>query len=115
SVTGGPQRRITSLFINDPTQPCITSVAGDAPQSTINVYPNPTTGLSTISLVLNGVAPATITIITAEGSMLCTRNVEQPRADGIELLDLSDLPNGMYLVVVSQQGYSRSITVIKNV
>jgi hypothetical protein len=70
----------------------------------VNVYPNPSTGLVTISGNITAASPLTITVLDVNGRMLSeeTLNVENAFA---HQLDLSAASAGMYFVrITSNQG-----------
>jgi hypothetical protein len=114
SVSGGPARRISPSFIVDATAPCLTSVSDFDARSTVRVFPNPTTGRTIVALELTRAVPASIEVRTLHGLLLRSHSVSYPYEQDSATLDLSDLPDGVYLVIVTQSGVPRTIGVIKN-
>ena len=73
----------------------------------VNVYPNPFAG----KLVVNEVAEASrVTLVNAQGVVL--RSVAVNGANQVEL-DVTDVPAGIYMVVVENGAARRAFKVVK--
>ncbi len=72
---------------------------GDAPEATMSVYPNPTVEDITVagSLIETG---ATISVIDGNGKEWLRKTVE---TDGCETVNVSQMPQGMYIVKVGDK------------
>jgi alpha-glucosidase len=114
SISGGPARRNSPSFIVDSTAPCLTSINDFDTRSAMRVFPNPTTGRTTVALELTRAVPTSIEVRTLNGSLLRSHSVSYPHEQDSASLDLSDLPDGIYLVVITQSGVPRTIAVLKN-
>jgi chitodextrinase len=74
----------------------VQSVEGIIEVST-TVFPNPSTGIVTISAVFNQVADVVVNVLDLKGSIVSTLSITQ--TNGIsQTLDLRDLTNGIYFV-----------------
>ncbi len=113
SVSGGHNRRITARFMADASAPCLTSVQMFDERSAIRAFPNPTTGRTTVALELTNATPASVEVRSINGSLLRTYTLDNRRDQGSALLDLSDMPDGMYLIIASQSGSTRTVVVVK--
>lgn len=78
----------------------------DFETNTIHFYPNPTKGIITISLLEN----ATVSVIDLSGKMVMTKNLEM----GDATLDMSSLTEGMYLIQVIGENYTKTEKIILN-
>jgi hypothetical protein len=65
-----------------------------------NVYPNPTQGLVHIDLISNQTSPTTIKALTLTGQQVAQVKAED-RYEGVFTIDLSHLPEGVYLISLS--------------
>jgi hypothetical protein len=72
----------------------------------IRFYPNPTTGIITISLLEN----ASVSVIDLSGKQVMTSNLEM----GDATLDMSSLTKGMYLIQIVGESYTKTEKVILN-
>jgi hypothetical protein len=67
----------------------------DAFAKSVNIYPNPTSGM----IYINGVEDANVTVFTISGKMINTTKISNGNA-----IDLSSLTNGIYLIKVQKDG-----------
>jgi len=74
--------------------------------NSIRFYPNPTTGIITISLLEN----ASVSVIDLSGKQVMTRNLEM----GDATLDMSSLTKGLYLIQVVGESYTKTEKIILN-
>ena len=72
----------------------------------IRFYPNPTTGIITISLLEDSI----ISVIDLSGKQVMTKNLEMGEAT----LDMSTLTKGMYLVQVTGESFTKTEKIILN-
>jgi hypothetical protein len=72
----------------------------------IRFYPNPTTGIITISLI----EKASVSVIDISGKQVMNRNLEM----GDATMDMSSLTKGMYLIQVVGESYSKTEKIILN-
>jgi hypothetical protein len=70
----------------------------------LNVYPNPTSNITTITYNNSTNSPATLKVVNLMGQTLLESNLEQHSKQ----IDTSNWPEGMYLIVVEQNG-SRAV------
>jgi SdrD B-like protein/SprB-like repeat protein/type IX secretion system substrate protein len=69
----------------------------------VHVYPNPTSGALTLELLKPSDEPVLVQISNAFGEVLKT--VECPPLEQKQRFDIGDLPAGIYLLTVKQEGY----------
>jgi len=74
--------------------------------NTIRFYPNPTTGIITISLFED----STVAVIDLSGKQVMTKNLKM----GDATLDMSSLTKGMYLIQVTGESYTKTEKIILN-
>ncbi len=72
----------------------------------IRFYPNPTTGIITISLI----EKASVSVIDISGKQVMNRNLEM----GDATMDMSSLTKGMYLIQVVGESYTKTEKIILN-
>lgn len=72
----------------------------------IRFYPNPTTGIITISLLED----STVSVIDLSGKQVMTKNLEMGEAT----LDMSSLTKGMYLIQVTGESLTKTEKIILN-
>lgn len=85
---------------------CGTRVTEQASNRLFNTYPNPTTGMFTIDLPWQG---ATVDIYSVHGQLLRSMNVPGFRTD----FDLTDEPQGTYILRVSKGNWFLTSQVVK--
>jgi hypothetical protein len=82
-------------------------VKTELPQSaTMQVYPNPTNGTTNLrfsSTIVNG----QVQVIDLAGSIYYRKVIENT---GIEVLDLSDLPNGVYFIELTDNSAGKTVS-----
>ena len=74
--------------------------------NSIRFYPNPTTGIVTISLF----EESTVSVIDLSGKQVMIKNLEMGEAT----LDMSSLTKGMYLIQVTGENYTKTEKIILN-
>lgn len=81
-------------------------------ENNISIYPNPTTGITTIEFKEPLTQPTHITIYDITGKIL---QVEKEVSENMITVDLHDFPNGMYFVAIQtpEKMITRKITLIK--
>lgn len=71
----------------------------------LTLAPNPTSGLSTLTLRLHETAPVRLAVYNAAGSLVWNRHVLETN-DLNQSIDLHDQPNGIYWVTIQAAGQS---------
>ncbi len=84
--------------------PC-TNIHGYSSVSSVDVYPNPTTGKVTVAIS----SEAQVVIMNMIGEVLSTEKV----SSGLNQIDLSAYANGIYFVNIIQNNSSKAIKLIK--
>ena len=91
-----------NLFINDIQ---ISGVVGNEvkkyPASTINIYPNPSPGIFTVSI--KGLQTATLTLFNIQGQRIYMQPVESVDGSIEKRVDLSGFSQGIYYIQVSTE------------
>ncbi|UCH13132.1 MAG: T9SS type A sorting domain-containing protein [Bacteroidales bacterium] len=81
--------------------------------SSFSISPNPTNGLINIGYAENYAGKTTFEIIDITGKIRATRTIHLVQ-DSFYTLDISDYPNGIYFIRISNSKYSEIIKVLKN-
>jgi PKD repeat protein len=102
-VTRNGERLLTSVYVPVDTCRAVLAVRGQARNSPVAVYPNPTTGQCQVSLPASMAPPAHVQVRNTTGQLV---SIPTPTlhigADATEVfLDLSGLPQGLYLLEIS--------------
>jgi hypothetical protein len=90
------------------------SVGQIAGLNSLELFPNPTNGDLTLAIELSSVQEVSWTIVSATGQLV--KPIETRTFNAAQIgLDLSDLPNGLYLVrlVIGDQVVTKSVTLTK--
>ncbi len=78
----------------------------------LRVYPNPTTGVITVELV-NVAESATLALMDASGKVLVQQALDVTGAYATEQIDLSNYPDGMYMLKLSSGEDLRTRRIVK--
>ena len=113
TISGGHTRQYTSSFFYNNSVNCYSGIPDLKQEPTLNVYPNPTTGLAVLSFNLIPKAQSTIEIYNVSGSLLQSENLTIGSGTTIQQIDVSNLPSGLYFVKVSSNNTYRTIKVVK--
>jgi hypothetical protein len=78
-------------------------------------YPNPTQGYSTVDFYTATEQNAALNIYDTQGKLVFTKVIEAAKGQNKVALDLSTLNRGLYLAILSADGYEgKSVRIIKN-
>ncbi|MFH0865542.1 MAG: T9SS type A sorting domain-containing protein [Bacteroidota bacterium] len=69
--------------------------------SDVNIYPNPTAGNTMLSFVSDQAGTAHIKLFNMMGQMINTEAIEITEGINLHLIELTDMPQGMYIVAVN--------------
>ncbi len=78
--------------------------------STVNIYPNPTTGLITIEIEETTSESVSLTIQSINGKTLMSKQINQRKT----VLDVSDIPNGIYFITIVDKDQIGRFKMIKS-
>jgi ferredoxin len=81
----------------------------EAPQANLSVTPNPATPMTVVTVTGTSFAPVSLFDVCGRRQLSTTLD-----EDGLALLDLSGLPAGAYVVVLSPSGESVFLTLASN-
>lgn len=96
-----------------PFDVCTTVDVGDVVIPTIQIYPNPTSDLFTISLPEFDGSDVDIHIYDIGGKLLFNKQISNSQSN--QLIDISDFSNGIYMVSIVENGqFLASERIIKN-
>jgi len=114
TVTGGHPRQYTSSFINDNSLNCVTGILELGDRITLNVYPNPTSGMATVTIDVAQLTTTKVDIYTLSGSLVQTETFKITSSITNKEIDISSLASGVYLLTVSQPKSSKTFKIIKH-
>lgn len=114
TIIGGQPRQYTSTFSNDNSVNCFVLVYQQSQETNLSVYPNPTTGITTIGLELLLNTESNIEIYNLSGLLVQSERLIVTTGDTKQQIDISNLPSGSYLLKVSADNISKTIKVIKH-
>jgi hypothetical protein len=78
------------------------------------VYPNPTTGITTVEIEISLNTESTIEIYNLSGSLVQSEKLFLTSGDTKKQIDISNLTNGIYILKVSGNNQFKTIKVIKH-
>jgi hypothetical protein len=113
-VTGGHTRQYTSSFIHDNSLNCITGILELGDRITLNVYPNPTSGMATVTIDVAQLTTTRVDIYTLSGSLVQTETFKITSSITKKEIDISSLASGIYILTVSQPKSSKTFKMIKH-
>ena len=90
----------TTIYVRDE----ITAVKDDLLEAGINLYPNPGTDKLTIAIENKLQGLVSVQMLSAIGQVINQTVVEKTETRTAKTIDTSDIPPGIYLIVVQQQG-----------
>lgn len=70
-------------------------------ENAISIFPNPTNGISQISLQLDNKSDVTISVVDAIGNLISNRLYQNMTGENIYPIDASDLASGVYYIRIS--------------
>jgi hypothetical protein len=114
TITGGHPRQYTSTFIYDNSVNCFVGISEQIQETNLSVYPNPTTGITTVSLefILN--TETKIEIYNLSGSLVQSEKLINTSGDTKKQIDISNLTSGVYLLKVSANNKYKTIKIVKH-
>ena len=86
----------------------VTAVEEDIEGLAYNVYPNPAGNLLNVSLESRFLGMMDIVLVEVSGRVVYNKSLQKQKSRFEERVDTSALPDGMYVIVVSQDGKSNS-------
>lgn len=114
TITGGHPRQYTSTFTNNNAVNCFVGVSELSQETNLSVYPNPTTGITTVIVELSLNTESQIEIYNLSGSLVQSERLIVTSGDTKQQIDISNLPSGVYLLKVSSNNISKTIKLIKH-
>ncbi len=114
TITGGHPRQYTSSYIYNHSVNCFSGITDEKQESTLIVFPNPTTGITTISLEISENTPGKIEIFNSSGALVQSDKLTAISGITNQQIDISNLPDGMYLFKVSTNNTYKTIKVVKH-
>lgn len=82
-------------------------------RSGLSLYPNPSSGNSSLSITLAQSQKVTIQLLDSKGAMMQQRQVQLPSGTTILPLEMSSYPKGVYSVIVNYNDEVETIKMIK--
>jgi hypothetical protein len=114
TITGGQPRLYSSTFIYDNSVNCFVGISEQSQEASIMVYPNPTTGITTVDIEISLNTESRIEIYNLSGSLVQSEKFILTSGDNKKKIDISNLTNGIYLLKVSANNKYKTIKVIKH-
>jgi alpha-glucosidase len=114
TITGGHPRQYTSSYIYDNSVFCYTGFSEQPQETNLIVYPNPTTGITTVSIELLLNTESKIEIYNLSGSLVQSEKLIITSGDNKHKIDFSNLTSGIYLLKVSANNEYKTIKVVKH-
>jgi hypothetical protein len=114
TITGGHPRQYTSTFVYDNSVNCFVGISEQIQETNLSVYPNPTTGITTVSLELILNTESKIEIYNLSGSLVQSEKLIITSGDTKQQIDISNLPSGVYVLKVIANNKYRTIKVVKH-
>jgi hypothetical protein len=100
--------------IYDNSVNCYTGISEQKQVTTLNVYPNPTTGLATLSIEVIPNTQSIIEIYDISGSLLQSEKLKSQSGTTNQQIDISNLPSDIYMLKVTNINSSKTIKIIKH-
>lgn len=113
TITGGPTRQYTSTYVHSTTN-CYAGIEEILNENTIDVYPNPTSGIATVEINFLFDSPEKIEIYNISGALLLKENLYNKSGLTTTKIDISHLANGLYMVKVSSNKSYKTIQLVKH-
>ena len=115
TITGGHPRQYSSTFVYDHSVNCIaTGISEQSRETSLIVYPNPTTGITTVSIELLLNTESKIEIYNLSGSLVQSEKFNITSGDTKKQIDISNLTSGVYLLKVIANNEYKTIKVVKH-
>ena len=114
TVTGGHPRLYSSAYIYDNSVNCFVGISDQIQETNLSAYPNPTTGITTVSIELLLNTESKIEIYNLSGSLVQSEKINITSGDTKKQIDISNLTSGIYLLKVSANNKYKTIKVVKH-
>ena len=114
TVTGGHPRFYSSAYIYDNSVNCFGGISDQIQETNLSAYPNPTTGITTVSIELLLNTESKIEIYNLSGSLVQSEKINITSGDTKKQIDISNLTSGIYLLKVSANNKYKTIKVVKH-
>ncbi len=114
TISGGHPRQYTSSFIHDNSLNCVMGILELGDRITLNVYPNPTSGIATVTIDVAQFTTTKVDIYSINGSLLQTKTLEITSGVTTQQIDISNLASGIYMLTVSQKNSSKTFKIVKH-
>ena len=114
NISGGNVRQYTSSYIYDNSLICYSGISEQKQLTTLNVYPNPTTGFATLSIEVRPKTQSIIEIYDIAGSLLQSEKLTSVDGTTNQQIDISNLPSGIYMLKVTNLNSYKTIKIIKH-
>jgi hypothetical protein len=90
-----------------------TAAAFEGPDQVVSLYPNPTTGASSVALNLAQAADVKVEIMNPQGALVTSKSYGELSGNMVLPVDLSTLAAGIYLVNVNVGGETTTLKLMK--
>jgi hypothetical protein len=114
TISGGQPRLYSSTFIYNNTVNCFVGISENTQEASLIVYPNPTTGITTVDVEISLNTESKIEIYNLSGSLIQSEKLILTSGDTKKQIDISNLTNGIYLLKVSANNEYKTIKVVKH-
>jgi hypothetical protein len=114
TISGGQPRLYSSTFIYNNTVNCFVGISENTQEASLIVYPNPTTGITTVDVEISLNTESKIEIYNLSGSLVQSEKLILTSGDTKKQIDISKLTNGIYLLKVSANNEYKTIKVVKH-
>jgi alpha-glucosidase (family GH31 glycosyl hydrolase) len=114
TISGGQPRLYSSTFIYNNTVNCFVGISENTQEASLIVYPNPTTGITTVDVEISLNTESKIEIYNLSGSLVQSEKLILTSGDTKKQIDISNLTNGIYLLKVSANNEYKTIKVVKH-
>jgi hypothetical protein len=82
--------------------------------NSVSLYPNPSSGISALSITLQQGSRVNIQVLDNRGSVLQQRGILLPAGSSSIPLDLSSYADGVYTINIQYNGERKALKLIKN-
>jgi alpha-glucosidase len=114
TISGGQPRLYSSTFIYNNTVNCFVGISENTQEASLIVYPNPTTGITTVDVEISLNTESKIEIYNLSGSLVQSEKLILTSGDTKKQIDISNLTSGVYLLKVSANNEYKTIKVVKH-
>lgn len=100
-------------FVGNPAYLVVNGTRDLISEQSIQVAPNPTGGLSTLRFEAAATTPYQLSIFNTDGQLLLTKNAFSSAGVNNQLLDLTNLPSGLYFLKLQTDKEVHTLRVVK--